>query len=268
MPEHLDLVNLTQAQIDLLATAVPGGGANIADVYPLAPLQEGILYHHLRQEQGDLYLQRLVLEFADARLATRFVAALNDVVARHTVLRTALRWHDVPQPLQVVWRNALVPVERFPAHGADALAALLEHTDPRHCRLDVAVAPLMRVIQRDGREGEPCVLALLYHHLVCDHVTLELIIDEIGAVMAGRGAMLPAVRPYRDYIATLAPTATGSEAYFRAALGDVQEPTVPFGVAELGGGRTVRSTQHSRPISARRQNWTRVVMRNRSVGRW
>ncbi|HEV7372140.1 phosphopantetheine-binding protein, partial [Arenibaculum sp.] len=146
-PDLLPLVSLCQEEIDGIVAAVPGGAANVQDVYPLAPLQEGILFHHLMTGTGDAYLITRRISFADRGRLDDFVAALDAVIARHDVLRTAVAWEGLRDPVQVVWREARLVVEEVvldPGAG-DVAEQLRDRFGPRHYRLDVRRAPMMRL---------------------------------------------------------------------------------------------------------------------------
>ena len=73
-PEMLPLVDLSQADIDRIAGEVPGGASNVQDIYPLAPLQEGILFHHLMAAKGDPYLMPILLALDSASGLKVFLA--------------------------------------------------------------------------------------------------------------------------------------------------------------------------------------------------
>src|SRR4029434_4430154 len=91
------------------------------------------------------------------------------------------------------------------------------------------------------------LLRMMNHHLVMDHTTQEVVIEEVQAYLAGEGERLPATLPLRDYVAQsrLGVGQEEHEEYFRQLLGDVEEPTAPFGLLDVHGhGSQVEEWQH------------------------
>jgi non-ribosomal peptide synthetase component F len=109
--------------------------------------------------------------------------------------------------------------------------------DPRRYRLDVRQAPMMRVyIAHDARKDR-WVMLHLFHHLLVDHTTLRVLLQEVQAHLLGRAEQLPAPPPFRNFIAQarLGVSRQEHEAFFRAMLGDVDEPTAPYGLIDAQG---------------------------------
>ncbi|WP_350307675.1 non-ribosomal peptide synthetase, partial [Photorhabdus viridis] len=109
-PEVLPLIDLTQDDIDRIVRQVPGGVTHIQDIYALSPLQDGILFHHLLANEGDPYLLVSQMAFAERTLLDRYLAAVQQVVDRHDILRTAFIWQGLSEPAQVVWRQVPLSV--------------------------------------------------------------------------------------------------------------------------------------------------------------
>jgi amino acid adenylation domain-containing protein len=234
-PELLPLVTLTQAEIDRIVAAVPGGVRNIQDIYPLLPLQEGMLFHHLLETEGDTYLLRDLVAFDSQERLERFLTVLQQLIDQHDILRTAVAWEGLSTPVQVVFRDASLPIETVLLSGErDAVEELLERTDPHHMRLDLRRAPLLAAyVAEDVPRGE-WLLSLLSHHMACDHETLSLLMADVYALLRDEAHQLSSAVPLRNLVAHAGQTpASEHEAYFREQLGDVEEPTAPFGIVDV-----------------------------------
>ena len=245
-PETLPLARLTPADIQRIVAATPGGRANIKDIYALTPLQEGILFHHAVAAAGDPYVLTNLFGFAsDARRQTH-LDALQAVIGRHDILRTGLMWEGLSEPVQIVHRRVVLPVERVALDSTcDAGAALLRICDPATYRMDLRQAPLLRAfVAHDATAGRELLL-LAVHHVIADHATLEMLQQEIRHALEGTLDRLPPPIPFRNLIARTRDPARRQEheAFFRRLLGDVGEPAAPYGVVELHDGVASTRTQ-------------------------
>ncbi|WP_181016375.1 syringopeptin non-ribosomal peptide synthetase SypA [Pseudomonas syringae] len=246
-PQLLPLADLDQVAIDRIVASVPGGVSNVKDIYPLAPLQEGILYHHLAAEQGDPYVLQTLFEIADRQRLNAFVDALQSVIDRHDILRTAVLWQGLETPMQVVWRQARLHLEQIELDPADGpvINQLQQRFDPRHSRLDLSQAPLLRVVFAEDSPNQRWVAILLFHHMVLDHTAMEVVLHDMQAHLLGQAGQLDVAIPYRNYVAQarLGVSREAHETFFRELLGDIDEPTLPFGLLDVqGDGRDIEES--------------------------
>ncbi|AZE90089.1 non-ribosomal peptide synthetase [Pseudomonas orientalis] len=222
-PDMLALADLDPSSLDRIIADIPGGAGNVQEIYPLAPLQEGLLYHHLTDER-DPYQQQAMFSFARREQLDGFAQALQQVIDRHDILRTSLVWEALEQPMQVVWRHALLPLE-----------PLREPAQP----LDLRRAPLMALDYAEEPHNQRWVARLRFHHLVNDATSTTVLVDEIRAHLLGQQAQLPVPVPYRNVVALTrsAQRQAAHEAFFRERLADVDEPTLAFGLQERQADR-------------------------------
>jgi amino acid adenylation domain-containing protein len=240
-PDMLPLLKITAEEIERVVAGVAGGAANVQDIYPLMPLQEGMLFHSLLSHEQDPYLLSTQMSFETEARLDDYLAALQSVIARHDILRTSVFWEGLSEPVQVVWRKAPMRVERMQLDRTrDAVEQMYRRINPRRQRMDLREAPLLRAyVAHDPAHDEGkqrWLLLMLLHHLVGDHVTDEVIREEIEAHLLDRAERLPKPLPFRNLVAQtrLGVTREQDEAFFRRMLADVEEPTAPFGLVNAG----------------------------------
>lgn len=232
-PEMLPLLNLTPEEIGRVVAGVVEGAANVQDIYPLTPLQEGILFHSLMSREQDPYLLCKQMSFETEVRLNDYLSALQSVITRHDILRSSVFWEGLREPVQVVWRKAPLRVEHIQLDGAgDAAEQMYRRINPRRQRMDLREAPLLRTYVAHDQGKQRWLLLMMLHHLACTHVTDEVMRAEIEGHLLGQVERLPTPLPFRTLVAQTRRGASREEheAFFRRMLADVEEPTAPFGL--------------------------------------
>ncbi len=206
---------------------------NVADVYPLSPMQEMMLLHSLsRGAAADVLFNQFCYRLSGELDAGAFRLAWERLLERHPVLRTCFLWEGLKQPLQVVRQQVSLPFEehdwraRCPGEQQAALQAL--RADDRERGFDPARAPLMRVHLARLADRE-WLLIWSSHHLLLDRWCLADVFDDLFALYAGaRGdpvPPLPAARGFRDYINWIRQQdPQAARRFWRSALRGYREP--------------------------------------------
>jgi amino acid adenylation domain-containing protein/non-ribosomal peptide synthase protein (TIGR01720 family) len=232
-PSDFPLAGLTQAELD----AAVGDRRGVEDLYPLSPLQEGLLFHALYGGESQAYQVQAAHRLEGPLDAGLLRRAWAETVRRHAVLRTDFAWRGLRRPLQRVHAAVEVPwrVEdwrgRPEAEQDAALEAYLAEDRARGFALDEA--PLLRgALFRVADDAH--WLVWNQHHLLLDGWASARVMNEVFrlyvAWSTGEPVELPRVRPYRDYIAWVAAQDAGAaERYWRGVLAGFGSPT-PLGV--------------------------------------
>ncbi|WP_308380224.1 non-ribosomal peptide synthetase, partial [Serratia marcescens] len=184
-----------------------------------------------------------VLRFDSRARLDAWLAAMQQVIDRHDILRTAFITQGVSSPVQVVWRKAELALSerRFDPADGPIWQQLAASFDPLQQRQDLTRAPLLNFTVTQEEDGSWCALQQ-WHHLIGDHSTLAFMEQEIGEILAGRGAQLGVAQPFRNAVAQarLALSEAEHESFFRDMLADIREPVLPFGLSDVHGeGRQI-----------------------------
>ncbi|MEA2693841.1 MAG: hypothetical protein QOJ16_3228, partial [Acidobacteriota bacterium] len=237
-PSDFPLAAVTQGQLDALV----GNGRHVEDIYPLAPLQEGMLFHALLAPEAGMYINQTSAELVGELNLTLFHMAWQEVLGRHPVLRTAFVFEELRQPLQIVWRTATMPIEvlDWSDRSDDEVERGLESylREDRRRGFDLGQPPLMRVTLMKREPGLHQVVWSC-HHILVDGESQSRIFEEVGALFetlrAGRQPRLEVPRPFRDYIAWwLAQDTAKAAEFWRETLSGAPGPT-PLLLRPAGG---------------------------------
>ncbi|WJM89444.1 non-ribosomal peptide synthase/polyketide synthase [Pseudomonas brenneri] len=223
-PSDFPLASLTQERLDALETPL----VQIEDIYPLSPMQEGLLLHTLLEPNSGIYfMQDRYCIDSDIDLP-RFRSAWQQVIQRHDALRASFNLDHQGEMLQIIHRHAPLRLDcldwsEVPAeqHEAD-LQHLLENERQQGFNLLEQPPFSLRLIRRGPQQYW---FILSNHHILIDAWCRSLLLQDFFTLYQGKQMPQPAAR-YRDFIAWL--QEQGEEAAisaWREELQGVEQPT-------------------------------------------
>ncbi|HVN54986.1 MAG TPA: amino acid adenylation domain-containing protein [Anaerolineaceae bacterium] len=213
--------------------------SDIEAIYPLSPMQQGMLFHSLYDPDSRDYLEQITCSLEGELNLVAFEGAWQQVAERHSIFRTSFVWRGIEQPVQVVQRQIWIPFhyEDWSGEpGRDVQACLNDYLRvDREQAFDLAKPPLFHLAVFRLATTEH-VLVWTHHHILLDGWSLPLVVQEViaryEAYQKGAPLQLPSIRPYRDFINWLKKQdLSQAEAYWRKTLNSLDAPT-PLGFPE------------------------------------
>ncbi|WP_437937133.1 amino acid adenylation domain-containing protein [Sorangium sp. So ce341] len=220
-PSDFPLAALDAAELE----ALPLRPRDVADIYPLTPMQQGLLFHAAYSPGEDLYVCQLAAHVHGLE-PERFAQAWQQVIARHEILRTSFHARRDGGFFQVVSRSARAELRELDLRDGDASDAALERLarEERAAGFELERPPLMRLLL--VRLGEQSFRFIwTHHHVLMDGWSSARVLEEVVRIYAGE-ALAAKPGSYREYVEWLARRDLGAdERFWRGRLAAFTEPT-------------------------------------------
>lgn len=213
--------------MEVLQAATPAS-RNIADVYPLSPMQAGLLFQCLLDETSGAYFVQIRMRLHGELDVQRMELAYRQLVASHDVLRTAIMHEGLRQPQQLVLKQRVGPFTLHdvaglePALQESALLELLRQDRGRPFLLDKDPLFRMMLVRRAAADHDA---VFSFHHIILDGWCVNLLVDGLlelyARLMQGEVAPLLRSPAYKRYIRwVMQQDAEQARGFWREALAD------------------------------------------------
>lgn len=194
---------------------------DIQDIWPVTPLQEGMLLHAVHGDEPGSYVQQITMELHGAVHLDALRTAWQELARRNEVLRSEFRWQDLNQPCQILRRDAPIAITIFDwsTQPRDAMESSFQQwlNADRSAGFDLTQGPLWRVALFQFADAQNS-LVWTHHHLLLDGWSLPLVFEQLTAAYAAAAAQGTTVRRhdssfrYADYLRWLNETQSIAQA--------------------------------------------------------
>lgn len=155
---------------------------NIEDILALTPMQEGMLFHYLKDPGSDKNFEQLYLEISGKMDIERFRKAWNFVTDANEMLRTVFWWERVTKPIQLVLKKHTIDLRYFDISENDRSKnepdKLIEDikSKEREKKLDLFDVPFRVTLCKMAEDKYGIIIS--HHHILYDGWSNSIILSE------------------------------------------------------------------------------------------
>ncbi|QGX67142.1 amino acid adenylation domain-containing protein [Bacillus sp. ms-22] len=255
-PSDFPMAQLTQKQVDELPD-------NVVDVYPLSPMQQGMLFHALLDQASQAYFGQVHMTLEGLTNGDAYEQAWNLLVERHSILRTKFAWEGLKEPVQFIQSEGSIHLTQYDVrHLSDleqqeTIEQFLESDRSKDFNLEHIDEPLIRIALFHCDEKKS-TFVFSFHHILIDGWSLFSFIEESFALYRSlvdeREIRLPTVRPYKDFIEWLhKQDQEKAQEFWQRYMSGVEEATPLPGDGEHASDQRAGTTQVSVKLTPQMQ---------------
>jgi amino acid adenylation domain-containing protein len=194
-------------------------------------MQQGMVFHSLYANHSGVDIEQVVYTLHENLSIRTLQLAWQQVINRHSILRTSFRWEGLEEPVQQVHTVAeqewLVEDWREQTQLEEQLSEYLKADRQRGFTLTESSLNRFALFRIGDKDYQ---FVWTFHHAILDGRSLILVLKEAfacyEALVKGEPVLLSQPRPYRDYITWLAEqNMTEAEAFWRTVLKGFTTPT-------------------------------------------
>ena len=155
---------------------------NIGQPYPLSPMQEGMLFHHVYAESPAVDMLQVLVDVHHPLEVGPLAAAWNWGVRRHESLRTAYFWEGLAEPSQAPCHDVPVGLDFRDVSGLTSDRQCCEIKSylsaDRRRRFDLRMGRLLRLMLFLKAPTEYLLVAT-FHHICIDGRGVQVLLKDV-----------------------------------------------------------------------------------------
>ena len=151
---------------------------NVEDIFALTPLQQGMLFHYLKDPGSSEYVEQLSLRLKGTINDEAIRRAWNHVVQCNEMLRTVYKWEKLEAPVQIVQREYEVPVRYVEIREKDEAEKLIKEIREKDKGegIDIGTEPFRITVAKLSEDEREMIIT--NHHMIYDGWSSGIIVKE------------------------------------------------------------------------------------------